>query len=457
MPGDLDDDTPLISSGLFDSLALFHLMLWIETKAGAPVDPAALDIGQAWNSIRLIVEFIEHRRSGSSPKTPASVVPRYPTFGLRIETYKPTHARDVAKLQAGLWSSDPELNLRYLWWKYEENPYCVSPRIYLAYDGTDLVGMRGFYPSRWEIGRSGQVEDVLVADDLIVRTDHRNQGVVTGLMQTAVEDLHEHGTEYVFNLSGGALTVLGSMAMGWRNVGNLKPFGRSGTAHTLLAAFRNRLSASPILRRYRSSRRPHTMQEAHPFAKLDRCSGVRPMQRGLHLAIGREPRAKDMAMLIDRLGYDGRIRHVRDETYLAWRYRNPLNEYRFFYAASDELHGYLVLKWTRQAFGPNDCVQIVDWEADDAACHQALLDAALSASAVPELVTWTATLSTRQIALLSQRGFAPAYSHLAAHGQPCILVRACDPGRPHEAWRMQGIPLLNLGQWDMRMIYSMAG
>jgi hypothetical protein len=46
-----------------------------------------------------------------------------------------------------------------------------------------------------------------------------------------------------------------------------------------------------------------------------------------------------MADLVRRLGHDGRLRHVRDERYLAWRYRNPLYEYRFLVRESDRLEG----------------------------------------------------------------------------------------------------------------------
>ena len=34
LPSDLDDQTSLIASGIFDSLALFNLSVWIESKIG---------------------------------------------------------------------------------------------------------------------------------------------------------------------------------------------------------------------------------------------------------------------------------------------------------------------------------------------------------------------------------------------------------------------------------------
>ncbi|MGH9369323.1 MAG: phosphopantetheine-binding protein [Thermoanaerobaculia bacterium] len=59
----LTDDTPLISSGLFDSLALFHLVEWIERETGAPVDPGSFDFLREWDTVPGILAFVERRRA----------------------------------------------------------------------------------------------------------------------------------------------------------------------------------------------------------------------------------------------------------------------------------------------------------------------------------------------------------------------------------------------------------
>ena len=82
-----------------------------------------------------------------------------------------------------------------------------------------------------------------------------------------------------------------------------------------------------------------------------------------------------MADLVARQAYDGRIRHVRDARYLAWRFQNPLHEYRFLLAGGDRLHGYLVLQAYR--LSRHGAANIVDWEASDPAVRRALLHAAV--------------------------------------------------------------------------------
>lgn len=60
---DLSEDTPLITSGIFDSLALFNLAEWIENEIGSSIDPTAFDIRKEWNTVSDILHFIEKHRN----------------------------------------------------------------------------------------------------------------------------------------------------------------------------------------------------------------------------------------------------------------------------------------------------------------------------------------------------------------------------------------------------------
>ncbi|HKA16300.1 MAG TPA: acyl carrier protein [Myxococcota bacterium] len=57
--GDPPDTVPLFESGLLDSLALFNLVLWIEERIGAPVDPTAFEIAREWACVRNILAFVD--------------------------------------------------------------------------------------------------------------------------------------------------------------------------------------------------------------------------------------------------------------------------------------------------------------------------------------------------------------------------------------------------------------
>ena len=62
LEGELKADTPLIASGVFDSLALFNLVFWVEQKIGSPIDPTALDLATEWATVNDILRFIERQR-----------------------------------------------------------------------------------------------------------------------------------------------------------------------------------------------------------------------------------------------------------------------------------------------------------------------------------------------------------------------------------------------------------
>jgi acyl carrier protein len=55
------DAAPLFELGLLDSLTLFNLVIWIEERTGAAIDPTAFDLAQEWRSIRDILAFVSAR------------------------------------------------------------------------------------------------------------------------------------------------------------------------------------------------------------------------------------------------------------------------------------------------------------------------------------------------------------------------------------------------------------
>lgn len=63
LPGrELDDGTPLLTSGLLDSLALIDLMAWMEEEIGAAIDLDAIgNPATEWNTVGDITRFIAGR------------------------------------------------------------------------------------------------------------------------------------------------------------------------------------------------------------------------------------------------------------------------------------------------------------------------------------------------------------------------------------------------------------
>ena len=182
-------------------------------------------------------------------------------------------------------------------------------------------------------------------------------------------------------------------------------------------------------------------KERPPFARFDRA------------AVGEtQPRPDAMAQLIQRIGHDGRLRHIRNRSYFDWRFRNPFREYRFLYAGDEELDGYLVLRSEKHA----QTVSIVDLEAISGRVRAGLLKAAVTAGAFRDLAIWTATADTETMEQLAALKFKPPDSKLDL-GQP-FLIRTIDLDPREAEWRLEdGLQLLEAGNWDIRMLYSMHG
>ncbi len=63
IPGNFSDNTPLITSGLLESLHLLELALLVEEEVGAPLDLTTLDFTKEWDTINNILNFVKNCKS----------------------------------------------------------------------------------------------------------------------------------------------------------------------------------------------------------------------------------------------------------------------------------------------------------------------------------------------------------------------------------------------------------
>jgi len=59
----ISDETPLVGSGLLDSLGLVRLATWIEGEIGHPVDPDGFDLQEEWKTVGGVLDHIRRNRS----------------------------------------------------------------------------------------------------------------------------------------------------------------------------------------------------------------------------------------------------------------------------------------------------------------------------------------------------------------------------------------------------------
>ena len=371
-----------------------------------------------------------------------------------IALYRPELKSQVAALQRHLWQDDDGTNVAYLEWKYERNPYFETPLIYLAMREGTVVGMRGMFGSWWEAGARQERFAVPCADDFMIAPEHRNRGLFGRIMAAAEADLAARAFRCALSLSPGAITLAGSLAGGWRA---LTPVHEAQRGEPRSLRWRQRLGramrSTPLLWRWADTAMGDGARSGRQaFRRLDRAAAPTP-GRGVWLS--REPRVEAMASLIRRLGHDGRVRHVRDEAYLGWRFANPLHEYRFLYAGGDPLSGYLVLQADRR--DGRRGVNIVDWEAETPGARRDLLVAALDWGRFARISAWAAALPEGARGLLESARFAPVDRGPLMRQGTRLLIRVLGTGGGAAGAALAERPLLDAASWDMRMIYSMAG
>lgn len=457
---ELQPQSALIASGLLDSVALYNLSLWIEEKVGRPLDPATFDLATEWDSAQRVAAFIERARGGQ-PADPAPAAPARPAppavrtdlvAGYEIVPYEARFKDAIATLQRRLWSSDAARNRAFFEWRYEENPHASHPLILLAFKEGELVAMRALFGSLWEAGPNRAPQVCYLSDDLVVLPGHESHGLFAAFSQLIRAELAAREQSFFFSLSALRVTRLQSIAGGARIIGATVPYGRSPAPIRALDRLRAAALKMPVLWRAAGKLLSYE-HSARTFALLASAPPVTHAHDTI--ASSDAARVADMARLVATLGHDGRIRQVRDERYLQWRFRNPLHQYCFLYAErAGQLIGYLVLERAATERGNPRRIHVADWEASSAATLEQLLAHAVLHGSPAELVTWTATLGSARTACLARHGFAPTDIDQAARGLPSIMVWPVDTQAPEEQLQLGARNLLQLDNWDLRMLDS---
>lgn len=347
------------------------------------------------------------------------------------------------------WEGSVHEKRAYFEWKHERNPYSSTPLLYLALDRGRVVGMRSFFGVRWECGPDRRVVDGLYADDAAIAPAYRNLGVLRRIMDVACDAMTRRGYEYLFSLSAGPVMQVASLAAGWRSVGSMQPArwdpGESTNPFLRrLNALARRIGYPMATVRRRRSPAPDRWRAA------DRPGGSHPVSMAL------EPRIDHMSALVERVA-DGRIRHVRDRAYFAWRLQNPASRYSYLFCGEGDLHGYLILR--ENALNAGDAtLSVVDWEGTTDIVLRRLMEGACRLARGRGLLTWRATLSAEKLAVLADQGFrSEPQTKSQSFRQPALLVKALASDRPSSEWTIGERQLLQSADWDLRLLYSMSG
>jgi GNAT superfamily N-acetyltransferase len=369
-----------------------------------------------------------------------------------IVRYEDGFREQVLQLQRHLWGPNLALNRAYFDWKYRQNPFMKRPVACLALHHGRVVGMRGIYGARWQAGHPGRQFDLPYTDDLVIAPEHRDRGLARRLIRALLDYGGELGYPFLLSFRAAPVTLIASLAEGYRAIGTLEPMFRAGRAHRQFQAVRGFLARRRFVWRFAQAAALYAPIERRPFVHFDRAarSGKRRPEPPVELAS--VPRPGAMARLCARLPADDRIRHVRSEGYLDWIFRNPRLEYRYLFWGSEPLEGYLVLDRVRSGWRVRARVNVSDWEATSDAVGTRLMADAIRSGSFPELFAWTATCPERSREALTRLGFLPTEPGAQARERALALLYAVRGEVDDTAWTIDGRAALDISNWKIRML-----
>jgi len=321
-----------------------------------------------------------------------------------VVPYRADLEKAAASLHANLIHRSPGFSRSYLRWKYRENPFIPSPLVFLVLRGQEVVGMRGMFGTAWTLDAGGEPVVLPHADDLVVRTDHRNRGLFVLLHRTLVAAARDHGYRALLSLSGGDVTQNLQLAAGWKALGTLKriyrmPGIRGRRPWDLSGALLSRLPGG-----YRISRLRRRLGFGPRFLPsdqaLDQVLNRMTSTGNPHILLSATPDHGAMAALAEFHGGD-RVRSVRSEPFFRWRLSNPDRRYRCLCWRDSRLRGYMVLAWI---WRDPERVIIADYAVEEESVLGDLLDG-LARSESTEYWLMSSTLPDAHLAMFRHAGF----------------------------------------------------
>lgn len=372
--------------------------------------------------------------------------------GLELVRYAPRHREGVAALQRRLWSTDPTLNARFLDWRYgATTPDGESLVFLLLHDGVP-VAMRALHGAYWRAGNAAAPRQVFLSDDLVIERGFEGRGLFAVLTAAMRAELVARGHDFFLGLSALRVTRHQSLKFGAHAVGPMQPLGRLGGATRALDAIRAVAARSPAIWRWSSGVTAYERAAAF-FSRLD--AAMAPGWRaasGADILVEADVPAAELADFVAALPGDDRIRRVRDERFFAWRYANPLHEYRCVRAVRNgRLCGYLIVERALSGLANPRRSHIADWEAESAEVRADLLRFVLEAGRPVELVTWQEASGAEGRRILADCRFRPVDAAQTKRGLPSILVWPVVPDADPARLRLGDRSLLDPASWDLRL------
>ncbi len=352
--------------------------------------------------------------------------------------YRPEMQDAVAELMRSLWGHDVDRNKNYLRWKYHENPHAEELLAMVAVIRGEIVGFRGFMPTRWSVG--GDHRFILLSPaDTCVHPDHRRKGLSIQMGKAA---MREYGARYplFLNTSCSQASLGGYLKMGFVPLGQRKLMIRVGPGGIL--------GARPV-----GGKLLGLVDRA--IRRRSKLGTIR-LDDSTEMVVSDEPMPIEMSRIASIHLDRQRFTLCQDEAFFRWRFSSGRRRY-VFYTVRDggEVMAYAVVRLHGKRRGV-----IVDYGGVSDDSLRSILRALASFRLHSVLSIWDVSLTCDLREWLGTAGFAPAWpiqnagTGLAGRASLPFLVRPVKESFAEHGWWVSGLDTRRIDNWSIKAICS---
>ncbi len=344
--------------------------------------------------------------------------------------YQPEHKSQAVDVLEPLLGGDPESRSAYLTWKYDNNPHADRPLGVVALHGGHVVGFRGCFATRLQVGRSEEHVGALSFSDACVDPEHRRRGLSVAMGDFVMRQLA--GEYPVFmNTSCGKNSYPGYVRMGFHALAPKTHLNRYGLMGFIAAA--------------------RTADQNVPLSD----AGIEPGTFG-DLVVSHSPRPAAMAAIMARKERpDGKLNLCQDEAFFQWRFENPTRDHVFYYLLKDgDEVAYVAMGLSancRRGY-------ILDCADGDSSSLGELLEriVELKHFSILSIYHFSATGPLAGIVkgLGFQSGGLLPFIERKKRGLFPVLVRPANPDHTEDDWVVKGLDIRDINSWAIKGIWS---
>lgn len=369
-----------------------------------------------------------------------------------IIRYDSIYNDQICELEKEIWSPDLNVNRSYLRWKYFDNPYSTLPKIYIVLLEGKVVAVRGMYETKWRLGNSADGFTALCAGDTVIHPEYRNRGIYPELANFIKNDLCELGYRYLFNFSAGPATLINNLAIGWKSIGRIRTMSIESKPRTIIRKLMSEHMINKLIKNTTAAKFLKRLVNKFGYNSYDKLFGYHKKIHP-HLRIEKYPITDEMAILAGKLARDNKLVLTRDEKFFRWRYSNPLSKYIFLYWYDKELKGYLTAQTPLYKLDFMDKFNIIELEGVNSIIKMDLLKSMISLLDSRSISVWSNMLNENCRKFLALNGFRESsLTSSASEYTPTVLVTMTNG--PANVIEYRGMNLLDMNNWDLKMMYS---